>query len=557
MSRRSLRLLSQGVWAKSHCSRMPYISTYLILPTARGGVRTFFNAVDQISDIVEGSESKRKRTRWERMKEALHKMLDTAAVTFGSLAILGISGLLYHEYYKVRVLNKIEHAFERGDASLDRALSFRTSDPDEEWVIRDEQELIDRAVSGSTTGRYFLLIGEKGTGKTSMLLEAMRRVDGLNCTMFECHGDPEIVRIRLGKAVNYHFHEDYIGSLFSIRGPRDTTALLDIERAFDKLEEVALYRSKSVNRPMVLIVNSVHLLREDADGQDLLELLQQRAESFAASGLVTMIFNSDDYWVYERFKALGTRCDVVTIKDLTRQKTVEALNHWRQKYFHEAISNEMANAIYDVIGGRPQFLNRVAQHKDMMAHAKSIVEREKTWFLNQCGLLGMEMDDDVMESGKFSGSAMLLMKKLVDMDRAHRARNGEPEVTADHVLPSLPLWRARQVMTRADYIQRYDNLNIFTIDSNSNVRADSLPMMEAFRQIAAMPGFDKLLENTLDRVSQIESLGRTKELVLKDLVGDGKYRISIEQGDMRDGIMFEYVPPEEEEDDAIEYEDMK
>lgn len=79
----------------------------------------------------------------------------------------------------------------------------------------------------------------------------------------------------------------YIGSLFSIRGPRDTTPLLDIERAFNKLEKVAVNRRRAKNTPLVLVVNSTHLVRDDHDGQDLLEMIQQRAEQWAASGLVT------------------------------------------------------------------------------------------------------------------------------------------------------------------------------------------------------------------------------------------------------------------------------
>ncbi|KAJ8098867.1 hypothetical protein POJ06DRAFT_199521 [Lipomyces tetrasporus] len=483
-----------------------------------------------------------------KFNQTAFKVFESAAITFASIAILGISGYMYHEYYQHRVVAKIRRAFEKGDPSLDLAMWSRTGEGEVEWVMRDEQDVINRAVSGKGLGRYYLMIGEKGTGKTSMLLEAMRRVSALHCAMFEAHADPEIVRIRLGKAINYDYHEDYIGSLFSIRGPRDTTALLDIERAFDKLEEVALYEVKKTGQPLVLIVNSTHLLRDDADGENLVELLQQRAESFAASGLVTMIFNSDDYWVYERFKRLGTRLDVVTVHDLSREKSVESLRMWRRKYFGDepALTTEVCNKVYDIVGGRPQFLNRVAQHRDMLCLARSIVDNERTWFLNQCGLLGMDMDDDVMESGKFSGSAMLLMKELVDMDKAYRTEHGEPAADDDHVLPSLPLWRARQVMTRADYIQKYDNLNIFTIDSNSMVRADSTAMMEAFRQIAATPGFDKLLEDTLDRVSQIESLGRTRELVAKDLVGGiGKYKITFEKGKE---ILVQAVPPPDDGD---------
>lgn len=81
-------------------------------------------------------------------------------------------------------------------------------------------------------------------------------------------------------------NSSYIGSLFSIRGPRDTTALLDIERAFNKLEKVAVTRRRTGKTPLVLVINSMHLVRDDHDGQDLLEVIQQRAEQWAASNLV-------------------------------------------------------------------------------------------------------------------------------------------------------------------------------------------------------------------------------------------------------------------------------
>ncbi|KAK5637114.1 hypothetical protein RRF57_012826 [Xylaria bambusicola] len=93
-----------------------------------------------------------------------------------------------------------------------------------DWVPRSEQAIIDSIVDGTIKGQYHLITGEKGTGKTSMLLKAMRRSGGEGTAMLEAHGDPEIFRVRLGKALDFEFHEDYIGSLFSFKGPRDTTA---------------------------------------------------------------------------------------------------------------------------------------------------------------------------------------------------------------------------------------------------------------------------------------------------------------------------------------------
>jgi AAA ATPase domain len=277
-------------------------------------------------------------------------------------------------------------------------------DGSEHWVVRNEQTKIDGMVDGSERGHYFLLIGEKGTGKSSMLIDAMRRVAGFGVSMFEAHADLEIFRIRLGKALDFEFHEDYIGSLFSIRGPRDTTALLDIERALNRLEKVALRHRKKHGRPLVLIINSMHLLRNDEDGRDLLELIQQRAEQWAASNLVTFIFNSDDYWVYERLKQYATRMEVVPVLDLPKEQSLLALKRYRAKYFKEEPTSEMLEKVYTLVGGRLSFLNRVAKSYDMMDACAQINKAEKTWLLNQCGTLGGEMDDDVMDQQKYAVS---------------------------------------------------------------------------------------------------------------------------------------------------------
>lgn len=472
--------------------------------------------------------------RFEKFKTFLLKCFETIGITLSSVGVLGLSGFLYHRYYNIHVLKKMNDAFEVGDPSAQLKMHTRTHDDslDNEinahWVDRPQQKLLNDIIAGDIIGRYFLIIGEKGTGKTSLILESMKRVNGFNVCIFDAHADPEIFRIRLGKALNFTFNEDYIGSLFSIRGPRDTTALLDIERAFSKLEELAIKRVNKVHKPLIMIINNAHLIKENEEGVKLLELLQQKAESLSGSGLLTMIFNSDDYWVYEKLKQLGTRLELINVRDFNRIETINALKFVRHRYFPklEKLDDGLCNAVYDLIGGRPQHITQVARHRDIIKACHQIIDREKTWFLNQCGLLGNDMDDDVMESGKFSSSAMLLMREFVEMDRQksnplliNLSSSEEINVSQlkNHRLPELPLWRARQIMTRPDYIQRFDNLNIFTIDSESRVRADSVPMMRAFHEIASQPHFDQLLEDTIDRVADIEALGRTRELVLKDL----------------------------------------
>lgn len=200
---------------------------------------------------VSEDEPEKAKENGHGWKSTAWKMFESASTTFASLAVLGAAGYGYHLYYKSLVLRKMEVAFDPGDPVLDLAAptpsakNVVTQDGDVEkdnaalgWFEQPEQRTINDIMSGKKKGRYYLLIGEKGTGKSSMIIEGMRRVDADGISMFDAHANLEIFRIRLGKALNYEFHEDYIGSLFSVRGPRDTTALLDIERAFNKLEKV-------------------------------------------------------------------------------------------------------------------------------------------------------------------------------------------------------------------------------------------------------------------------------------------------------------------------------
>ena len=185
----------------------------------------------------------------------------------------------------------------------------------------------------------------------------------------------------------------------------------------------------------------------------------------------------------------------------------------------------------------------------MLETCEQICQMEKTWFLNKCWILGEPMDDDVMDQQKYASAAMVLAKALVDLEK-------ESDITYDpikgHILPQIPLHKARQIMTRADFIQSYDSINVFTSDSNANIRDDSVPMMNAFREVCSLEGFDQYLEDTLDRISAIESLGRTRELTIKDLWDNGKYQITTRnaKGAIDKTIVFEKpeAPGEEEAD---------
>ncbi|KAI1073741.1 hypothetical protein F5B20DRAFT_565933 [Whalleya microplaca] len=468
-------------------------------------------------------------------KAGFSKFVEGSATAFGSILVLGLAGYSYHLYYKAHVLRKMENAFAVGYSSVELAALSRHVDPasphseladrnfeDNDWVPRNEQSIIDGIVDGTIQGQYHLITGEKGTGKTSMLLRAMRRIGGEGVAMFEAHGDPEIFRVRLGKALDFEFHEDYIGSLFSFKGPRDTTALLDIERAFNKMEKIALKRKEQVGKPLVLIITGAHLVRNDEDGQDLLELIQQRAELWADSHLVTVVFVSDDYWTLERLMWQATRLRVTPVHDISRDTVLKALREFRAEKYSENVPTSILEQVYDKIGGRLSFLSRVAKSPDMIKTCNALCEREKLWLLSHYWILGKDLDPGGETQQDLSSAAMLLAKALVDKETAMR-KNG----TYDGRLPQIPIHEAREIMTNAEWIKEHDHYNIFTIDSDGMVQADSVAMQNAMREVCSREGFDAHLQATLDRLDEIESLQRTRELTLKDLREYGEYKATI------------------------------
>ena len=98
--------------------------------------------------------------------------------------------------------------------------------------------------------------------------------------------------------------------------------------------------------------------------------------------------------MYERLKQYAARMEVISIRDLDKKHAMKALQKYRKRYRKEIVDDSLAERIYDKVGGRLAFLNRVAKSSNMIDMCDKIIQQEKTWLLNQCGLLGGSMDDD-------------------------------------------------------------------------------------------------------------------------------------------------------------------
>ncbi|BGP52609.1 hypothetical protein JCM8202v2_000165 [Rhodotorula sphaerocarpa] len=494
---------------------------------------------------------------------------DSAIATAGGIVLLTAAGLCYHYWYKWEVLRKMARAFAKGyDPVLElaQATSKESDGSTKKGIIRrKEQDYIDAVIDGKVSGEYLLLMGPKGAGKTSMLLSAMVDNQADGCAMLEAHEDPEVVRLRLGKALDFEYNEDSFAGLFQRRDPREAGPILDIERALAKLEKVAIRERKKRNRPLVLIVQNAHFIHDDEDGHALLHMLQQRAEAWAQSGVCTMVFLSDNYWVYDRLRRNATRMHVLSVRDLTPSQTFEYLagTHARLYPQAEAITPAQSLRVWDLVGGRLAFLSKVVKRRDVEQAARELVDEEKEWLHSHLGLIP-DHDDDVMDEQKVSSCSFLLFQHFAklgdaaapllaqaaqsieepqtDAETNHAIQLDLLNVLPDELDPKVTYREAREIQTRPDYLVDLDALHVVSIDRNHHVRPDSRLMLNVFRSIAAEEGFQEKLDNVRDRVDAIESLHRTRELTVKTGEGDLGGFLRLRIGDL--------LPKHEKPDDG-------
>ena len=62
--------------------------------------------------------------------------------------------------------------------------------------------------------------------------------------------------------------------------------------AMNKLEKVALRSAPKRGRPLVLVINNIHFFQNDEAGRSMLLQLQQKAETWAASGELEYFISS-------------------------------------------------------------------------------------------------------------------------------------------------------------------------------------------------------------------------------------------------------------------------
>ncbi|KAG2140187.1 hypothetical protein DEU56DRAFT_735288 [Suillus clintonianus] len=454
---------------------------------------------------------------WSKVDPSL--VVDIALKTLIGLGVIFIGGNLYVFWYKYNVLSKIEAAFDEtwDDTAVVRLITqeltrFGLLTPDLEHAgfqtlakklsevhpRRHGQDFVDSIVKGETAGSYFLLVGPKGAGKSGMVFDAMLNTRNNGSVFLEAHPDLEVFRLRLGNALNYEFSEDLQAGLFQRPDPRSGGPAMDIERALDKLHEVAMRCGR--RRPLVLVITKIQNFHNNEQGQNVLLQIQQYAERWAIRGSVLVSYTSahfrDDVWPYTLLRESHVR----SVQDLDWAMAKRTLLCRRP-------DAENVDSVVHLVGGRTAYLNKVSRAEEMLKAAKDLLRLEKAWLESCLGLIpDCDNDGEVVIQQKWSVHCWTLLREFV---RLYRAKQKEAGDCWDPLkLPVIPAWRCQQIMTRPDYLDELDRLDVVYIDINSNVQPDSMLVLRAALDIVEKEGFDELLEEVRCRIKEIENLRR-------------------------------------------------
>jgi len=268
--------------------------------------------------------------------------------------------------------------------------------------------------------------------------------------------------------------------------------------------------------------------------------LQQKAEAWAASGILTLVFSTDDFWPFYIMRRTASRMNVLSVYDLNASEAMHAVARMHMNEKYNNVIPGVAREVVDIVGGRLAYLARVAKSQDMVEMAKQLLYIEKAWLLSQIGLIP-DCDDDVMDEQKWSSCSWLLLREFVKIreeqerirDEAISSGALDKDATPELPLPAIPYWKCRQIMTRPDFLEALDRANIIAVDIHHNVRPDSMLILHAAREVVGEEGFDDLLDSVRGRVDEIESLHRTRELTFKDVDAGDRISLTVDKGGRR------------------------
>ncbi|CAG8783923.1 20780_t:CDS:2, partial [Gigaspora rosea] len=217
---------------------------------------------------------------------------------------------------------------------------------------------------GKHLANYHVVVGEHGTGKTTLSIIAARKV-GRGVIYVKIKGNTEDLEglgNALGKAINFKESVSLTGYLTRKIMGSDSIQPggSKWESALDAFERAAAVYKKKYKQPPVLVFDNISVLSKS--NPKILDQLQENAKESADEKKYIVVFVTSDGSVPKRMLARSAWSragkDILEIGDLTENEAIDYLTNK-----HKVCNDTEAKKLYELIGGRLATLNYAALSK--------------------------------------------------------------------------------------------------------------------------------------------------------------------------------------------------
>ncbi|CAF1416092.1 unnamed protein product [Adineta ricciae] len=301
----------------------------------------------------------REKAEWDRLSfiEKIVKKFFPSQIN--SIAILIIAGVGYVIYEQVKNDYEIKHTFSNGSCPN---FKFKEEQLLERRTLLDQLIKIVTPVPDKLVSSYYIVLGEHGSGKSTLIRQAAREV-GPGVVYVDVPSNVEKFGFAFARAIRFNFKEHIRLSTWieskMFGSPPDDGKEASWERVLQTFEKYALnYKKKYGSVPVLIFDSCDSLANKDPK---MLEILQDTAktaidDSAWITVFITSVGNAPEQM--EGRSSITRASSFIEISDLTKDEVMTYLIEKR------GLSKEMAQSIHDLFGGRMKSLQNAASKLD-------------------------------------------------------------------------------------------------------------------------------------------------------------------------------------------------
>ncbi|CAF0805144.1 unnamed protein product [Adineta steineri] len=310
-----------------------------------------------LKSIIETKAARKEREKadWDRLSFIEKFVKKFFPSQINSIAILIVAGIGYVICEQIKNDYEIKHTFRNGSCPN---FKFKEEQLLERKSLLDTLTSIVTPVADKLVSSYYIVLGEHGVGKSTLIRQAARNV-GRGVIYVDVPSNVDKFGFAFARAIRFNFKEHIRLSTWieskMFGSPPDDGKEASWERVILTFEKYAIdFKKRYGSVPILIFDNCDSLANKDPK---MLEILQDTAktaidDSTWVTVFVTSVGNAPEQM--EGRSSITRASSFIEVSDLSKDETMTYLIEKRN------LSKEMANNLYGLFGGRIKSLQNAA-----------------------------------------------------------------------------------------------------------------------------------------------------------------------------------------------------